>query len=83
MSKFDSEGQVIRADFGDFTLYLCVRAIWHNGGNLRQDFKMEFLAEFNAFISNLKKERPPIYLFAATTILLTNPLILITPKEDK
>lgn len=56
-SKFDSEGRVIRADFGDFTL-ICVYVPSGTMGGLRQDFKMEFLAEFNAFISNLKKERP-------------------------
>ncbi len=54
--KFDSEGRVIRADYGDFTL---VNTYFPSGssGDARQAFKMEFLAEYQEFIENLKKER--------------------------
>ena len=43
--KYDREGRVIRADFGDITV---VNAYIPSGttGDIRQDFKMEFLEDF-------------------------------------
>jgi exodeoxyribonuclease III len=58
ISKFDSEGRVLQTDFKDWTL---VNVYIPSGttGDLRQDFKMEFLVEFRNYIhylcSNKKK----------------------------
>lgn len=53
--KFDTEGRVICADFKDFTQ---VSVYFPSGtmGDVRQDFKMEFLEDFTKYISGLMKE---------------------------
>ncbi|MDP4188850.1 MAG: exodeoxyribonuclease III [Bacteroidota bacterium] len=56
---YDAEGRVIRCDYGDITL-ICVYIPSGTMGDVRQDFKMQFLADFQKFIDNLKKERPNI-----------------------
>ena len=59
--KYDSEGRVIRADFGDFSV-LCVYVPSGSMGDVRQDFKMEFLADFLPFLTELRKERPNLLI---------------------
>lgn len=59
--KYDSEGRVIRADFGDFSV-LCVYVPSGSMGDARQDFKMEFLADFLPFLIELRKERPNLLI---------------------
>jgi exodeoxyribonuclease III len=59
--KYDSEGRVIRADFGDFSI-LCVYIPSGSMGSARQDFKMEFLADFFSFLNELRKERPNLLI---------------------
>jgi exodeoxyribonuclease-3 len=57
--KYDAEGRFIRADFGDIT----VISVYHPSGTtgtVRQDFKMEWLYNFQDFINELKKERPKL-----------------------
>lgn len=57
--KFDAEGRFIRADIGDVT----VLSVYHPSGttgDIRQDFKMEWLYNFHEFVSELKKERPKL-----------------------
>ncbi|MDL2257130.1 exodeoxyribonuclease III [Bacteroidales bacterium OttesenSCG-928-I14] len=56
---FDSEGRVIRSDFGDITI---VNVYIPSGttGDLRQAIKMEFLEEFTQYLLDLRKERPNI-----------------------
>lgn len=54
---YDSEGRVLRADFGNLTI-VCVYIPSGTTGDVRQDFKMEFLFHFEAFIQQLRKERP-------------------------
>ena len=55
--KYDQEGRVLRADFGDITV-VCVYIPSGTTGGVRQEFKMEFLEDFLVFISDLRKERP-------------------------
>jgi exodeoxyribonuclease-3 len=55
--RYDSEGRVIRADFGDFSV-VCVYVPSGTTGDIRQDFKMEFLFYFANFIRDLRQERP-------------------------
>jgi len=56
-SFFDSEGRVIRADFGDLTI-VCVYIPSGSSGDIRQAIKMDFLNEFAIFIANLRITRP-------------------------
>jgi len=57
VEKFDNEGRVIRADFDDLTV-VCVYIPSGTTGDIRQDFKMEFLEAFTAYLLELRKERP-------------------------
>lgn len=57
--KYDCEGRVIRADFGNLTV-VCVYIPSGTTGDVRQTFKMEFLADFEQFITQLRAERPNV-----------------------
>jgi exodeoxyribonuclease III len=59
MEKYDIEGRVIRADFKNTTI-INVYIPSGTSGDLRQAFKMEFLADFHKYIDHLKKDRPNI-----------------------
>jgi exodeoxyribonuclease-3 len=61
IDKFDSEGRLIRADFGDKTI-ICSYFPSGTMGDVRQDFKMEYLSAFTEYIKNLQKERPNIII---------------------
>lgn len=59
IEKYDREGRVLRADFGDITV-VCVYIPSGTTGEVRQDFKMEFLEDFMLWTLQLRKERPNI-----------------------
>ena len=59
--KFDNEGRVIRADFGDVTV-VCVYIPSGSMGDERQAVKMEFLDAFTAYLLELRKERPNLVI---------------------
>ena len=61
IEKFDREGRVIRLDFDNFTI---VNSYFPSGssGEERQAFKMEYLANMQVYIDNLRKERPELIL---------------------
>lgn len=54
---YDSEGRVLRADFGDLSVISVYIPSGTTGGE-RQAFKMEFLDAFLIFLDNLIKVRP-------------------------
>ncbi len=57
ISDYDFEGRFIRADYGDFS----VVSVYHpsgSSGDLRQAFKMQWLADFQLYIGELRKQRP-------------------------
>jgi len=56
-SDYDSEGRVIRFDYGDIS-FLTVYIPSGTTGDVRQDFKMKFLDDFLSFLNNLRKEKP-------------------------
>jgi exodeoxyribonuclease-3 len=58
-SDYDSEGRVIRLDFGDLSV-LNVYIPSGTTGDVRQDFKMKFLEDFHHFLTGLRKERPDL-----------------------
>jgi exodeoxyribonuclease-3 len=55
----DDEGRVIQLDFGDTRL---INAYFPSGtsGDERQSFKYVWLDEFNAYLTNLKKQYPKL-----------------------
>ncbi|MFV0522039.1 MAG: exodeoxyribonuclease III [Mangrovibacterium sp.] len=55
--KYDVEGRVIRADFSNFSV---ISAYFPSGttGGVRQDYKMDFLDDFTAYLQKLRKEIP-------------------------
>lgn len=59
IEKFDREGRVIRADFGDISV---LNTYFPSGssGEERQKFKMEFLTDYALFVKGLLKERPKL-----------------------
>ncbi len=54
--KYDVEGRVLRTDYPEFTL---VNVYIPSGttGDIRQDFKMNFLADFRLYVNELRKEK--------------------------
>lgn len=73
----DFEGRVIRADFGDLTV---ISAYFPSGttGDVRQQYKYQWLDEFLAYLKKLKKTRPKLvvcgdYNIAHKEIDLHNP----------
>lgn len=61
IEKYDFEGRMIRLDFGDVS----VASIYHpsgSSGDLRQAFKMGWLADFQNYVNELKKSRPNLIL---------------------
>ncbi|MDX9883343.1 MAG: exodeoxyribonuclease III [Prolixibacteraceae bacterium] len=59
--KYDVEGRVIRADFGDWSV---ISAYFPSGttGDVRQEFKMDFLSDFHIYLQQLRKERPKLVI---------------------
>ena len=61
IEKYDNEGRFIRADFGD----LSVISVYHPSGSsgvIRQDFKMQWLEDFQNYILELRKTRPTLII---------------------
>jgi exodeoxyribonuclease-3 len=61
IEKYDNEGRFIRADFGD----LSIVSVYHpsgTSGEERQAFKMQWLEDFQAYVTELQKERPVLLL---------------------
>jgi exodeoxyribonuclease-3 len=61
IQKYDAEGRFIRADYGDVSIV----SVYHpsgSSGDERQAFKMQWLEDFEAYVNQLKKERPNLIL---------------------
>ncbi len=61
IEKYDDEGRFLRADYGDISV---VSVYFPSGssGDERQAFKIQWLADFQKYINNLKKSRPNLIL---------------------
>ncbi|MDR1652161.1 MAG: exodeoxyribonuclease III [Prevotellaceae bacterium] len=58
---FDSEGRVLRADFGDVSVMSLYVPSGSSGGE-RQEFKMHFLSEFLPFVEQTRRQCPNIVI---------------------
>ena len=61
IEKYDNEGRVIRADYGDTTV-ICVYHPSGSSGEERQAFKMQWLEDFYDYVHELKKEKPRLVI---------------------
>ncbi|MBK7183314.1 MAG: exodeoxyribonuclease III [Bacteroidetes bacterium] len=80
MEKYDFEGRVLRVDFGDVS----VMSVYHPSGSSgedRQAFKMQWLADFQKYIDNLKKERPKLIICGDYNIC-HQPIDIHNPKSN-
>ncbi len=80
-AQSDSEGRVIRADFGDLTL---VNAYFPSGtsGDERQTYKYQWLSEIDAWLTVLAQERPNLVLCGDYNIAHTE-IDIHDPKGNK
>lgn len=67
IETYDCEGRVIRADFGDYSV---MSTYFPSGtsGDVRQDVKMSFLADFQKYIDELKKTVPNLIILGDVNI---------------
>ena len=81
MEKYDREGRILRTDFGEVTLLNCY---FPSGttGDIRQDFKYEFLDNFFLWANELKKERPNLIIVGDYNIAHTE-MDIHNPKSNK
>lgn len=75
---YDKEGRVIRADFNGFSV-ICVYMPSGTTGDIRQDFKYQWLDFFQSYIDQLKKSQPNLiisgdYNIAHTELDIHNPV---------
>ena len=61
ITKYDDEGRILRADFGDISV-LSVYMPSGSSGEERQSFKMLWLEDFDTYIDELKKQRPHLII---------------------
>jgi exodeoxyribonuclease-3 len=61
IEKYDFEGRLLRADFGDVTV-ISLYLPSGTSGEVRQSFKMEFLVDLLQWLENLRKERPNLII---------------------
>ena len=78
IDHIDKEGRIIRADFGDFSVLSCYFPSG-SSGDLRQEYKMKFLADFQVYINELKLTRTNLLIsgdvnVCHTSIDIHNPL---------
>ncbi|MFT4762492.1 MAG: exodeoxyribonuclease-3 [Paraglaciecola sp.] len=81
IEKYDFEGRIMRADFGDWSILNCYFPSG-SSGELRQGFKMEFLADFFEYIEKLKQERPNLIIVGDYNIAHTE-MDIHNPKSNK
>ena len=80
IAEYDFEGRVLRIDFDDFS----VMSVYHpsgSSGDLRQAFKMKWLADFKKYIVNIQKQIPNLILCGDYNIC-HKPIDIHNPKSN-
>lgn len=81
IEKYDKEGRILRADFGEVSI-LCCYFPSGTSGDARQDFKYDFLDDFYKWIKKLRKKRPQLIIVGDYNIAHTENDIH-NPKGNK
>lgn len=81
IDKYDKEGRILRADYGDFSVLSCYFPSGTSGDE-RQAFKMEFLDDFYGYINELKQDRPNLLVSGDVNICHTE-IDIHNPKTNK
>ncbi len=81
IEKYDVEGRVLRSDFSDFTL-LNVYFPSGTSGEVRQEFKMQFLSDFSHYVANLRQQQPRI-LICGDFNICHKPIDINHPERHK
>ena len=80
IEKYDFEGRIIRLDFNDCS----VMSVYHpsgSSGDDRQAFKMQWLADFQEYINDLKTKHPNLILCGDYNIC-HKPIDIHNPKSN-
>lgn len=78
---YDTEGRILRADFGNITLLNCYFPSG-TSGEIRQGVKMNFLEDFNNWVNVLRIERPNLIICGDYNIAHTE-IDIHDPKGNK
>jgi exodeoxyribonuclease-3 len=81
LKQYDDEGRTIIANFKNVS----VLSVYHpsgSSGDSRQDYKMKWLADFQVFTNNLKKERPNLIICGDYNIC-HKPIDINFPKKHE
>lgn len=81
MKKYDDEGRIIRADFGKYS-FMSTYFPSGSSGDERQVFKMEFLADFRKYITELRKKREFLVISGDVNIC-HKPIDIHNPVSNK
>ncbi|MCA1751864.1 MAG: exodeoxyribonuclease III [Cryomorphaceae bacterium] len=81
IEKYDREGRVLRADFGELSV-LSTYFPSGSSGDERQEFKMEFLNDFKPFAKNLAKQRRKVVISGDYNIC-HKPIDIHNPVSNK
>ncbi len=81
IEKYDREGRIIRADFGDVTILNCYFPSG-TAGDIRQDFKYEYLDDFFKWVKKLKKTRKKLIVVGDYNVAHTE-MDIHNPKSNK
>lgn len=81
LEKYDQEGRIIQADFEDFSF---LSAYFPSGttGDIRQDFKYEFLDDIFGYMQDLREENPNLILSGDYNIC-HKPIDIHNPVSNK
>lgn len=79
--RYDAEGRFIRADYGDIT-FICSYFPSGTMGEERQQFKMDYLADFLKYILQLRTARPKI-IIAGDFNISHKPIDINNPKAHE
>ena len=80
IEAYDHEGRVLRLDFDEFSV-LNVYMPSGSSGDIRQDFKMQWLEDFNHYAEKLKAELPGLVICGDYNIC-HQPIDIHNPKSN-